>query len=689
MPRLRKNPTRLPILVSHSPSSSTPCRSLHDSPSNPNPPDPLPSRFLQPIPSDHAAAEPREDSEMNEFLSRFVWSIRGKISEAYPDLSSDTRDAMLLIICQKVVARLDSGGSVSGDGDPAIDLSEDLWNTIWDVSAAVTEAMRRDRVRSELRKYLHCDEVKRMCRFAEEAGIRGDFLRELRFKWAREKLEEVDFYRGLELMRVQIKKNEETEKGLIAASEQPMITELPQRKGEIKYKIYGIDMSDPKWAEVSQRLEEAEKRIVPEEAQPVVGRSKRVEDKIMGLDPEKDDLEPAFKEFEEALSAKRVDWLALLGRIKDHNEDLYFKAAELLLDEQTFDPNIRDYSKLMDAHSNAGRVKDAERILNKMLEKGIEPDVLTSVILVHMYSKIGNYNGAKEAFDKLRREGFQPDLRAYNSLITAYVNAGIPKQAVALIREMEEQDVKPTRDMYMQVLRAFSRSGQVDGAQKIIHAMQFAGVQLDLESYRLLIEAYSLAGEPEQARGHFDSMMRAGLSPDDSCVASVVGGYAKKNLLDKALELLLKLEKEGFVPGIATNSVLVDWMGRLQLVDEVEVLLRRMEEAGELPLEVHESICDMYSRARDELKALRSLKILEERKSLLNGNQFERIVNGLLLGGFLNDARRMLDVMQAQGFTPSEPLRVRIAAAQSIPRPDQGSEGRSQEGRTADRIKRG
>lgn len=259
---------------------------------------------------------------MNEFLSRFVYFIRGKISEAYPDLPRDTRDSMLLVICQTVVARL--GAGVAAD-EPPMDLSEDLWKTILDVSASVSEAMRRDRVRAELRKYLHCDEVKQMCRFAGEIGIRGDFLRELRFKWAREKMEEFEFYRELDRMREQDKSEGEIEKGLIDVSEKPKITALPQRKGKISYKIYGLDMSDPKWAEVSERLEEAEKHIVPEEARPVVGRSKRVEDRIMGLDPEKDDLKPVFKEFEEALSARRVDWLALLDRIKEHNEDLYFK----------------------------------------------------------------------------------------------------------------------------------------------------------------------------------------------------------------------------------------------------------------------------------------------------------------------------------------------------------------------------
>ncbi|KAL0925000.1 hypothetical protein M5K25_003302 [Dendrobium thyrsiflorum] len=670
--RLRRNPLPLPLPLPFLLSGKTLIRSIHDYSSNPNPnPETLPSRFLQPIPTNSPtpppAAETEEDANMNEFLSRFVYSIRGKISEAYPDLPRDTRDSMLLIICQNVIARLDPAAAASDE--PPIDLSEDLWKTILDVSASVNEAMRRDRVRAELRKYLHCDEVKQMCRFAGEVGIRGDFLRELRFKWAREKMEEVDFYRELERMRDQIKKEEDMEKGLIEVSEKPKITALPQRKGKIRYKIYGLDMSDPKWSEVSERLEEAEKQVVPEEARPVVGRSKRVEDRIMDLDPKKDDLKPVFKEFEEALSAKRVDWLALLDRINEHNEDLYFKAAELLLDEQTFNPSTRDYSKLIDAHSKAGRIQDAERTLNKMLEKGIQPDVLTSIVLIHMYSKAGDLNKTKEAFEKLRQENFQPDLRVYRSVITAYVNAGVPKQGETLIREMEEKGMKPTREIYLQVLRAFAGSGQVDGARRIVCTMQFAGIEPDLESYKLLIEAYSQAGDPDQARGHFDDMMRSGVKPDDQCTASMVSAYGKKNMLDKAVDLLLKLEKEGFEPGVATNAVLVGWFGKLKLVEEAELLVKKMKESGEeLPVEVHVSLCEMYSRAGKEQKVRQLLKILEGRKNVMKGDQFERVVSGLVAGRLLNDAKRFYDVMQERGFTLSESVKVGLMAAQSIPR---------------------
>nr|CAD1825604.1 unnamed protein product [Ananas comosus var. bracteatus] len=686
-----RNPLLFLLLLRRIPSPSTPppppplpplptpllARSLHAL--APPPSAPPPSRILQSDPNPGPASEVDNgddgDDPMDEFLSRFVWAIRGKLADAFPGLPRETLDGMLLVICQKVVARLDGGSPASADGDSPLDLSEDLWRTIWEVSNSVHEAMRRDRVRAELKQYLHCDEVKEMCRFAADVGIRGPFLRELRFKWARGKLDEVEFYRGLDRMREQGQKREQEggeEKGA-----PPMVTALPQRKGKIKYKIYGLDLSDPKWAEVAEKVAEAEKHFVPEEPQPIEGKCKKVEEKILALNAKRDDPAPLLAEWAEHLGPKRVDWLALLDRIKERNLNLYFKIAELLLDEESFETAIRDYSKLIDLHSKADRLEDAERILQKMTEKGIDPDILTSITLVHMYSKAGNLDRAKEAFERLRKEGFQPDLKLYNSMIMAYVKSGLPKQGEMLMREMEVKDIKPTKELYMELLRAFAARGQVDGAQRIMNTMQFSGIQPTLESFTLLIEAYGQAGDPDQARGHFDQMVKSGHKPDDRCTASMITAYAKKNLLDKALDLLLTLEKDRFKPGVLTNTVLADWLGRLQLVEEAEQLVKQIKETGEeAPFEIHIGLCDMYARAKQEEKLRKSMKILEGRKQMLKADQFERVISGLLAGGFVQDAKRMHGLMQARGFAPSESVRVALMAAQSIPRPRPASRKR-------------
>ncbi|OVA09094.1 Pentatricopeptide repeat [Macleaya cordata] len=517
---------------------------------------PLPPPLqLPPTPLHHESSPMAASSPSSETPNSQTHFSPSPISIAYPDCDKQTINEMLLVIVDKVVSVLEKGGLGEMLGatknTPTLDFGEDLWKTVWEVSNSVLEDIMKERKKEEMKRLLQCEEVKDMTRFASEVGVRGEMLREMRFKWAKEKMQEVEFYQNLESIRQQDQLAQEEEEakakntGVDAVEEavivedgdnvdveekKPKVVALPLRKGKIKYKIYGLDLSDAKWAEVADRIHEAEKLIIPDEPKPVTGKCKLI--------------------------------------------------AELVLSEEPFQTNIRDYSKLIDAHAKDNRIEDAERILKKMTEKGIEPDILTITILVNMYSKANNLDRAKEAFEGLRSRGFQPDVRTYKSMIMAYVNAGQPKLGESLRRDMEAKDIKPTKDIYMALLRSFSERGDAEAADRIFSTMQYAHLQLNLESGTLLVEAYGHAGDPEQARNKFNNMIRLGHRLDDRCTASMIAAYEKKNLLDKALNLLLQLEKDGFEPGIATCTVLVDWLGKLQLVDEAEEMLRKITEKG-------------------------------------------------------------------------------------------------------------
>ncbi|XP_060187378.1 uncharacterized protein LOC132616750 [Lycium barbarum] len=621
--------------------------------------------------------ESEDDSTMNEFLSRFVWIMRGKLIQVYPDFDKKTIDGMLLVIVGKVIEELEKGGFdqiVGGDfTDVSGDFSEDLWKTVWEVSNVVLEDMEKAKRKEKMKNFLQAEEVKEMCRFAGEVGIRGEMLREYRFKWAREKMEESEFYQSLE--RLKEEKEEKAEEGIGAVEEdsvgesgveEPKVVTLPKRRGKINYKIYGLDLSDSKWSEVADKVHEAEKIIWPQEPKPIAGKCQIITDKILSSQVE-GNPSSLIAEWVELLQPSRVDWINLLDRLKEQNARLYLKIAEHVLGEESFQTNIRDYSKLIDAHSRDNRLEDAERIIRKMSENGIVPDILTSTTMVHMYSKAGDMDRAKAAFESLRTQGFLPDVEVYNSMILAYVNAGEPKLGESLMREMEARDIKPSKEIFMALLRSFAQHGDVNGAQRIANTMQFSGFQPTLESCTLLVEAYGKAGDPDQARHNFDYMIKLGHKPDDRCTASMIAAYEKKNLLDKALNLLLELEKDGFEPGVATYSVLVDWMGKMQLIDEAEQLLDKIAEQGEAPpFNVHISLCDMYARANVEKKALQALGVLEAKNEQLGPEEFERIIRSLIAGGFVQDAQKFQGLMEAQGFTVSEQLQVKLKASQTF-----------------------
>ncbi|CAN4119985.1 unnamed protein product [Withania somnifera] len=617
-------------------------------------------------------SEDNDDATMNEFLSRFVWIMRGKLMEVYEDFDKKTIDGMLLVIVGKVVSQLEKGGFDQIEGflsnDVSKDFSEDLWKTVWEVSCLVLEDMEKAKRKEKMKNFLQDEEVKEMCRFAGEVGIRGEMLREYRFKWAREKMEESEFYWSLERLK------EEEEKGVSgigdveqeSGAEESKVVSLPKRRGKINYKIYGLDLSDLKWSEVADKIHDAEKIIWPQEPKEIAGKCKIVTEKIFSLQ-EEDDPSQLIAEWVELLQPSRVDWITLLDRLKEGNDPLYLKIAEHVLGEESFQTNIRDYSKLIDAHARDNRLEDAERIIKKMSENGIVPDIPVSTTMVHMYSKAGDLDRAKAALESLRTQGFLPDVGVYNSMILAYVNAGEPRLGESLMREMEARDIKPSKEIFMALLRSFAQRGDVIGAQRIATTMQFSGFQPTLESCTLLVEAFAKANDPDQARHNFDYMIKLGHKPDDRCTASMIAAYENKNLLDKALNLLLELEKAGFEPGVATYSVLVDWMGKMQLIDEAEQLLDKIAEQGEAPpFKVHISLCDMYARANNEKKALQALGVLEAKKEQLGPEDFERIIQSLIAGGFVQDAQKFQGFMEARGFTVSQQLKVTLMASQTF-----------------------
>ncbi|KAG7592288.1 Pentatricopeptide repeat [Arabidopsis thaliana x Arabidopsis arenosa] len=625
--------------------------------------------------NDQEEDDEEEDGTTNEFLSRFVWIMRGKVSEAYPDCDKKMIDGMLLLIVEKVVEEIERGGFNkvgSAPPSPSSEFSDDLWATIWEVSNTVLKDMEKERKKEKMKQYVQSPEVMEMCRFAGEIGIRGDLLRELRFKWAREKMEDAEFYESLEQQRdldnairdSETVDGEVEEEGFIPSDEiESRSISLPKRKGKFKYKIYGLELSDPKWVEMADKIHEAEEEADWREPKPVTGKCKLVMEKLESLQ-EGDDPSGLLAEWAELLEPNRVDWIALLNQLREGNTIAYLKVAERVLDEKSFNASISDYSKLIHIHAKENHIEDVERILKKMSQNGIFPDILTATSLVHMYSKSGNLERATEAFENLKSYGLRPDEKIYEAMIMGYVNAGKPKLGERLMKEMQAKELKASEEVYMALLRAYAQMGDANGAAGISSSMLYASNDpLSFEAYSLFVEAYGKAGQVDKAKSNFDEMRKLGHKPDDKCIANLVRAYKGESSLDKALRLLLQLEKDGIEIGVITYTVLVDWMANLGLIEEAEQLLVKISQLGEAPpFELQVSLCCMYSSVRNEKKTLQALGVLEAKRDQMGPNEFDKVITALKKGGFEKDARRMYKYMEARKFLPSQRLQMDMVA---------------------------
>ncbi|XP_022734056.1 pentatricopeptide repeat-containing protein At1g01970-like isoform X2 [Durio zibethinus] len=329
-----------------------------------------------------------------------------------------------------------------------------------------------------------------------------------------------------------------------------------------------------KWVEIGPNITEEQKQAITKLPFKMTKRCKALMKQIICFFPEKGCLSDLLGVWVKVMKPRRADWLVVLKELKMMEHPFYFQVAELALLEESFEANIRDYTKIIHGYGKQNRLQEAENILVAMKRRGFICDQVTLTTMVHMYSKAGNLKLAEETFEEIKLLGQQLDKRSYGSMIMAYIRAGMPEQGEVLLREMDSLEIYAGSEVYKALLRAYSMLGDAKGAQRVFDAIQLAGISPDARLCGLLINAYQVAGQSEKARIALENMRRAGVEPTDKCVALLLTAYEKQNKLNEALDFLMALERDGIVIGKEASGVLAQWFKKLGVVEQVELVLR-------------------------------------------------------------------------------------------------------------------
>ncbi|KAG0496965.1 hypothetical protein HPP92_001656 [Vanilla planifolia] len=329
-----------------------------------------------------------------------------------------------------------------------------------------------------------------------------------------------------------------------------------------------------KWFDVGPNLTNTQKHAISQLSPTLSNRCKALMRRAICFSPQEENLPFLLASWVKAMKPKRCHWLLILKEMKKLDFPFYFEVMEYALMENSFEPNVRDYTKLIDAYAKTDRVHDALKIFQTMKDRGVQCDQVTLTVLIYMYSKAGDLYRAKEAFEEIRL----PDKRAYGSMVMAYIRAQELFLAESLLKQMEAKEAFVGREVYKAMLRSYSNSGDADGAQRIFDAIQFAGIVPDSKLCALLVNAYCLAGKTEGARSCIDNMRNAGLKPNDKCIALMLGAYNKDGKLESALDFLMKLEKDGVEIEEEASEVLARWLRQIGVIEEVGLVLREFLE---------------------------------------------------------------------------------------------------------------
>ncbi|KAF8670382.1 hypothetical protein HU200_050684 [Digitaria exilis] len=331
-----------------------------------------------------------------------------------------------------------------------------------------------------------------------------------------------------------------------------------------------------RWDAFCSDLTESQERAIRGLSPKLPNRCKALMTRVVCLSPGDENLGPMLAYWVKAMKPKRADWLLVLKELKAMESPLLTEVLECALLENSFEPNVRDYTKLIHIYGKQKLLQKAEEAFHAMKGRGFPCDQVMLTAMMDMYSKAGDLTRAKEIFGEIILLGLPLDKRAYGSMIMAYIRADMLAKAEDLIKQMEDQQIFAGKEVYKALLRAFSYKGDSDGAQRIFDAIQFAGIVPDTKMCALLVNAYCLSNRIPEAVCVIRNMRSAGVTPCDRCIALVLGAYEKVNMLETALAFLTELEENGIEIGQEPSQLLAAWFRRLGVVHEVEQVLKEL-----------------------------------------------------------------------------------------------------------------
>lgn len=287
-----------------------------------------------------------------------------------------------------------------------------------------------------------------------------------------------------------------------------------------------------------------------------------------------------------AMKPKRTDWLLVLKELTAMESPLLAEVLEHALLEDSFEANVRDYTKLIHIYGKQKLLQKAEDAFHAMKSRGLPCDQVMLTALMDMYSKAGDLTRAKEIFNEIGLLGLPMDKRVYGSMIMAYIRADMLDKAEDMISEMGDQQIVAGKEVYKALLRAYSYKGDSEGAQRVFDAIQFAGIVPDTKLCALLVNAYCLADRINEAMIVTRNMRSARITPCNKCIALILEAYEKVNRLEGALAFLTELEENGVIIGQEPSQLLAGWLRRLGVVQEVEQVLKDLAVDRKNTLEV-------------------------------------------------------------------------------------------------------
>ncbi|KAL3002532.1 hypothetical protein AAZX31_08G059100 [Glycine max] len=342
--------------------------------------------------------------------------------------------------------------------------------------------------------------------------------------------------------------------------------------------------------------------------------------------------------------ANRVVYNTLVSRFC--REEMNNEAERLVerMNELGVLPDVVTFNSRISALCRAGKVMEASRIFRDMqmdAELGLpRPNVVTFNLMLKGFCKHGMMGDARGLVETMKKVGNFDSLECYNIWLMGLLRNGELLEARLVLDEMVAKGIEPNAYTYNIMMDGLCRNHMLSDARGLMDLMMRNGVYPDTVAYSTLLHGYCSRGKVFEAKSVLHEMIRNGCQPNTYTCNTLLHSLWKEGRTLEAEEMLQKMNEKCYQPDTVTCNIVVNGLCRNGELDKASEIVSEMWTNGPTSLDKGNSFASLIN------------SIHNVSNCLPDGITYTTLINGLCKVGRLEEAKKKFIEMLAKNLRP-------------------------------------
>ncbi|XP_051134230.1 pentatricopeptide repeat-containing protein At2g13420, mitochondrial-like [Andrographis paniculata] len=258
--------------------------------------------------------------------------------------------------------------------------------------------------------------------------------------------------------------------------------------------------------------------------------------------------------------------------------------------ERIIEPNVVTYNVLLNGVCRRsslhpeGRfervIREAEKLFEQMRSRGLEPDVTSYSIVLHVYSRAHKPQLCLDKLAMMKENGICPTVATYTSVVKCLCSCGRMDDAAELLDEMVQNGISPPAETYNCFFKEYRGRKDVEGAMKLYTRMKEDDSLLspDMHTYNILLGMSMQLGKMSLVWEIWEDMLASGIGPDLDAYTMLVHGLCERRKWRQACQFFVEMIEKGFLPQKITFETLYRGLIQADMLRTWRRLKQKLEE---------------------------------------------------------------------------------------------------------------